>query len=104
MTEIGNAYDSVALKPQRKESLHDLQGLHCAQLVMNQGRDAVVQSYAVGQITGALEFQSQQGPNQLSGSTLLSNADSEPSPRDKEVVTEDQPSPPCKACIFAYSM
>jgi len=35
--------------------------------------------YAVGQITGASEFQSQQGPNQLSGSTtLLSKADSQP--------------------------
>jgi hypothetical protein len=41
--------------------------------------------YAVGQITGASQFQSPQGPNQLSGSTiLLSNADSEPSPRDRQ--------------------
>ena len=52
--------------------------------------------YAVRQITGVSEFQSQQGPNQLSGlTTLLSNAD-EPSPRNKETVTETQPSPPCK--------
>jgi hypothetical protein len=58
--------------------------------------------YAVRQITGESAFQSQQGPNELSDSSiLLSNAGSEPSPRDNEAVAEH--SPPCQAlCLGKF--
>jgi len=56
MTEIGNAYGSVAVKPQRRESLHDLQELHCAQFVKNRGRAAVVQSTLWDKLPGHRSF------------------------------------------------
>lgn len=77
MMEIGNAYDRVAVKPQRKESLHDLhvQGLHFAQFVSNQGRAAVVQSTLWDKLPGHRSF----------------------NPSKVQTNSRTQPSPPCKA-------
>lgn len=97
MTEIGNAYDRVAVKPQRKESLHDLQGLLCGQFVTNLGRAAVVQSTLWDKLPGHRSFNpSKVQINSRAQQPSCQKRTASPSPRD-EAMTETQPSPPCKA-------